>query len=106
MTSDRLRAQRALEALRNGVPNRDAVRALGCTQSEAVDAFRGQLDRLSTGDPTVVPGTLVVGGFGAGKSHTLAFLADTALQRRFLVSKVVVSKETPLYDPAKLFVAA
>lgn len=100
-------AQRALEALRNGVPNGDAVRALGCMQPEVVDRFRAQLDRLGApGSPVVVPGTLVAGGFGTGKSHTLAFLAQEALARGFVVSRLVISKETPLSDPHRLFVAA
>lgn len=100
-------AQRALEALRNGVPNGDAVRALGCMQPEVVDRFRDQLDELGgTGEPAVVAGTLVAGGFGAGKSHTLAYLEQEALARGFLVSRLVVSKETPLHDLVRLFLAA
>ena len=35
--------RRAIEALRAGVPNRDAVRALGCEQSAIEDRFRAQL---------------------------------------------------------------
>ena len=35
--------RRALEALRSGVPNRDAVRVLGCSQQEVVERFRTQL---------------------------------------------------------------
>jgi hypothetical protein len=102
-----LEAKRALEALRNGVPNSFAVRALGCMQPEALDAFSAQLDRLATAgaEPPVVRGTLLVGGFGAGKSHTLAYLQQEALQRGFVVSRLVISKETPLHDPARLFVA-
>ena len=106
-------AQRALEALRNGVPNGDAVNALGCMQPEALDRFNHQLEALARQDLTVpspafspVPGTLIAGDFGAGKSHTLAFFEQEALRRGFVVSKVVVSKETPLHDPSKLFAAA
>lgn len=106
-TDDAIAAQRALEALRNGVPNGDAVRALGCMQPEVVDRFRAQLDRLEApGELAVVPGTLIAGGFGSGKSHTLAFLEQEALARGFLVSRLVISKETPLHDLARLFVAA
>ena len=106
-------AQRALEALRNGVPNGDAVNALGCMQPEALDRFNHQLEALARQDLTVpspvvspIPGTLIAGDFGAGKSHTLAFFEQEALRRGFVVSKVVVSKETPLHDPSKLFAAA
>ncbi len=103
-------AQRALEALRNGVPNADAVRALGCMQPEALDRFRRQLEQLAgkstDGGPSFVPGMLIAGDFGAGKSHTLSFLEQEALARNFVVSRLVISKETPLHDPAKLFQAA
>ena len=37
-------AQRSMEALRNGVPNTNAVRALGCTQPRATESFTNQLD--------------------------------------------------------------
>ncbi|MCX7621936.1 MAG: ATP-binding protein [Acidimicrobiales bacterium] len=108
--NERIAAQRALEALRNGVPNGDAVRALGCMQPEVIDRFRGLLEALSDGDlegdPPVVPGMLIAGDFGTGKSHTLAWLEQDALDRNFVVSRIVISKETPLYDPAKLFLVA
>ena len=52
-------------------------------------------------------GMLIGGGFGAGKSHVLEHLAHLALWRPgFVVSKVVISKETGLHDPAKVFAAA
>jgi hypothetical protein len=49
---------------------------------------------------------LVQGSFGAGKSHLLEFLLQTALRENFVCSKVVISKETPFYDPVKLYRAA
>jgi hypothetical protein len=51
-------------------------------------------------------GLLLGAGFGAGKSHVLTHLSAVALERGFAVSTVVVSKETPLYDPAKVLRAA
>ena len=49
---------------------------------------------------------LIGGGFGTGKSHVLEHLAHVALSEGFVVSKVVISKETPLYDPAKVYRSA
>jgi len=49
---------------------------------------------------------LVEGDFGAGKSHLLEYLLHLALEENFVCSKVVISKETPLYDPVKLYRAA
>jgi hypothetical protein len=100
--------RRAIEALRNGVPNRDAVRVMGCNQ-EAVEAlFTEKMQQvpeyLSAGKQ--VPGLLVSGQFGTGKSHLLEYLEHRALSRGFVCSRIVISKETPLFDPAKLFQAA
>lgn len=107
---NRVEAQRALEALRNGVPNAAAVRSLGCMQPEVRDRFLWQLDLLAAEpadvNPPFVPGTLIRGDFGTGKSHTLAYLEQEALARRFVVSRLAISKETPLHDPTKVFQAA
>jgi hypothetical protein len=108
-TAQRVSAQRAIEALRNGVPNSDAVRALGCEQSRALTSFHELLEALvvHAGEaPPHVPGTLIAGGFGTGKSHTLAWMEQEALKSNFIVSRVVLSKETPLHAPAKVFEAA
>lgn len=100
--------RRALEALRNGVPNRDAVRVLGCNQSEVERRFLGQLASVESAlqEECQVPGLLIAGGFGTGKSHLLEYLEHVALSKGFVCSRVVISKETPLYDPAKVYAAA
>ena len=99
--------RRALEALRAGVPNRDAVAALGSQQTAVEDRFTQLLDAIGAvpgGEPA--GGMLISGGFGAGKSHVLEYLSHLALDAGFVVSKVVISKETALHDPAKVFAAA
>ncbi|MGH9063923.1 MAG: BREX system ATP-binding domain-containing protein [Acidimicrobiales bacterium] len=118
MTEHSVERRRALEALRAGVPNRDAVLVLGSMQVGVEDRFTQLLDAVAApsgatppgasppGAPPAGGGMLVGGGFGTGKSHVLEHLAHVALSRRFVVSKVVVSKETPLHDPAKVFRAA
>jgi hypothetical protein len=96
-----------VEALRNGVPNRDAVAALGCSQTEAENRFVAQLDAAGASDQSEpVTGLLVQGNFGSGKSHLLEYFEHLALNKGFVCSKVVISKETPLYDPEKVFRAA
>lgn len=108
MTVDTVPSRRALEALRNGVPNRDAVTALGCNQPEVERRFDAQLARagelIESGEQSA--GLLVAGGFGTGKSHLLEYLQHRALSANFVVSRVVISKETPLYDQGKVFKAA
>lgn len=106
----RVQRRRALEALRAGVPNRDAVMILGSLQVGVENRFAELLaavERVSVGgEATPAGGMLVGGGFGAGKSHVLEHLAHLALGEGFVVSKVVISKETPLHDPAKVYRAA
>ena len=103
-----LSCRRALEALRNGVPNREAVQLLGCSQPRAESHFQDLLRRAS--DPAESPagalGMLVSGDFGTGKSHLLSHFEHRALSQGFVCSKVAISKETPLYDLGKVFKSA
>jgi BREX system ATP-binding protein BrxC/D len=100
--------RRAIEALRAGVPNRDAVRALGSAQPHIEERFLKLLQDARDGVASGVQasGWLIAGDFGAGKSHLLEYLQHVALEENFVSSKVVISKETPLHDPAKLYRAA
>ena len=104
----KLQARLAIEALRNGVPNREAVRELGCNQQQAEVRFNGMLDAAANASdqPAGHRGMLVSGDFGSGKSHLLAHLEHLALSKNFVCSKVAVSKETPLYDLGKVFASA
>ena len=101
-------ARGAIEALRAGVPNRAAIRLLGERDGVLVNAYLDSLGRcpqsLDQGQQT--EGNLVWGSFGAGKSHLLGYMRELALERNFVVSLVPVSKETPMFDPARLFAAA
>ena len=108
-SDDRLAQRRAVEALRSGVPNADAVIALGSGQSEIEDRFAelledggGPANRSGGGRASMLLGA----GFGQGKSHLLTHLGHLATSAGFVVSTVVISKETPLHDPAKVLRAA
>ena len=103
-----LKNRRALEALRNGVPNGDAVAVLGCNQPAVERDFHDLLTRASHGPemPDSSLGMLVAGDFGSGKSHLLGYLETQALAQNFVCSRVVISKETPLFDMDKVFKAA
>jgi hypothetical protein len=97
-------ARSAIEALRAGVPNSLSVRALGCDQPRIEMEFGERLESAANGD--AVDGLLIKGDFGAGKSHCLEYLREIALDRKVVVSRVYVNKETPLHDPVKLFQGA
>ena len=101
-------ARSAIEALRAGVPNRAAVRLLEPDESALRQNF---LEQLRLCDPALrndeqPEGIVIAGAFGAGKSHQLGYFAILAQQENFIVSLVPISKETPLFDPARLFSAA
>lgn len=100
--------RRAIEALRAGVPNRDAVRFLGSSQLEIEEKFRKQLQATREGfrHGQQAGGILISGNFGTGKSHLLEYLQHIALEENFICSKFIISKETTLHDPAKMLRAA
>ena len=100
--------RRAIEALRAGVPNRDAVRAMGSSQPQLEKSFRSQLESALEDSHSGRPnsGMLIAGGFGSGKSHLLEYFKHIALEENFVCSKIVISKETPLYNPARVYQAA
>ena len=111
MTADsgeKLAKRRAIEALRNGVPNSEAVRILGCNQPRAEERFEELLagEASTPGTEEDLSGILVSGGFGEGKSHLLTHFQGLALEQGYVCSRVVISKETPLLNRDKVFKAA
>ena len=108
MSDDLLGYRRAIEAVRAGVPNRDAVRALGCSLPDIEGKFQQGLRecRELAEQGKQARGLLVAGDFGTGKSHLLEYIHHLALEQNFVSSKVVISKETPLYDPSKFYRSA
>ena len=107
-TDIRVTNWRAIEALRAGVPNRDAVRALGSSQPAVEDRFEEMLTAVRQGFMTGkgAEGVLFAGDFGSGKSHLLEYLQHVALENSFVCSKVVISRETPFYDTGRIYDAA
>jgi hypothetical protein len=110
MSHELVARRRAVEALRSGVPSWDAVAVLGSGQPEVEDGFTALLEHAGEQPGRASglgPGGLLLGGgFGGGKSHLLTHLGHLAMSAGFVVSTVVISKETPLHDPAKTFRAA
>jgi len=100
--------QRAMEALRSGVPNRDVVQVFGSHQPDLEGKFRRLLQQMELQVPHGLPtkGLVIEGGFGSGKSHLLKALQQVALENNFVCSPIVISKETPFYNVVPLFRAA
>jgi hypothetical protein len=101
-----LEARTAIEALRAGVPNRAAVRQMGTEQTSIEHAFEAALGAVWADAGPSGAGIGLAGGFGTGKSHMLGYLAEVARQQNFMVSRVVISKETPLSHPGHVLAAA
>lgn len=101
-------ARRVIEGLRAGVPNRHVVMALGCLQPEVEGRFCRMLEAIQQ-NVTTGPcprGLVLEGEYGSGKSHVLEYLQHLALDENFICSRIVISKETPFYHPARLFYSA
>jgi hypothetical protein len=105
--------RRAIEALRAGVPNRAAVRLMSATSQAIAQQFDRTLQAASAALSHSSPGAaapaawqIVEGEFGSGKTHLLSYLQEQALLQNFVVSRIPISKETPLFDTDKLFVSA
>ncbi|MBI2844780.1 MAG: DUF2791 family P-loop domain-containing protein [Armatimonadetes bacterium] len=102
-------ARRAIEALRAGVPNRDAVRQLPVFQGDITQKFTEMLwemQEATDANDAAARSMVISGAFGAGKSHLLEYLRHEAIEHGCVCSHVVISKETPLFDPLKLLRAA
>ena len=100
----RFACRSAIEGLRAGVPNPLSVTALGCDQVRIIAEFERQIETATGGK--AARGLLIRGDFGSGKSHALHYLRELALEKGFVCSRLYISKDTPLYDPVKLFQAA
>ena len=94
MSPEVVEARSAIESLRSGVPNRNAVSQLGTTQHEVEDRFGESMDAVKEGKgvtPMILSAT-----FGAGKTHLLNYLQTLAAKEGFVTSAVVISPEMPL----------
>ncbi len=108
-SDDRIQARRAIEALRSGVPNRDAVRHLGVFQGDMTQKFADllcEVQEMAASDKESRSSLVISGGFGAGKSHLMEYLRHETHEQGCVCSHVVVSKETALSNPLKLLRAA
>lgn len=105
MLTASLNQRRAVEALRAGVPNRDVVRQLKPMQPELESRFTALLQETQKKweDESQAQGLLIEGGFGTGKSHCIEYLRHLALESGFVCSTLVLNKEMPLHNLARIY---
>jgi hypothetical protein len=88
--------RRVLERLREGLYDPLAVRVLTAHRVELDDRLRQDLGRVESNDKVHL---CVCGAYGQGKSHTLAYLQESALQQGYVVSAINLDpREMPLHQ--------
>ncbi len=87
--------RRALERLREGLYDPVAVHLLTAHREELEARLQADLQRLEAGETVHL---CVCGAYGQGKSHTLTYLRQRALEQGYVVSAVNLDpRETPLH---------
>jgi len=88
--------RRALERLREGLYDSLAVRLLTANREALEAQVNADLTRLDAGEPVHL---CVSGPYGQGKSHTLTYLREYALERGYVVSAINLDpREAPLHQ--------
>lgn len=83
-----------VEHLRAGVPSTEAASLLSSGRQRLSQEVLRDLEATAGGSPHRP--RIIAGGYGEGKSHSLAMIAALAEQENFVVSHLTVSRETPL----------
>lgn len=94
MPLERDAARRMVEHLRAGVPSMDVALLLSSGRQRLREGVSADL--AATAQGRAHRPRIVAGGYGEGKSHSLALAATLAQQENFVVSSLTVSHETPL----------
>ncbi|PLS85595.1 MAG: hypothetical protein CYG60_11730 [Actinobacteria bacterium] len=94
MTLNKRSARDIVDALRNGTVPRAGLHEYAVGLERHMEVIADQLNRVSEGRGEV---KFVRGEYGAGKTFLTHLLLETALKKGFVVSNVVISKDTPLH---------
>lgn len=87
-------ARDIVDALRNGTVPRAGLHEYAVGLEQHMQAMEEQLERVSADRGQV---KFVRGEYGAGKTFLTHLLLETALKKGFVVSNIVISKDTPLH---------
>ena len=89
------RRQDIIDALRRGTVPQSGLAALAVGLERFNDSFANELDTVSAGSAQF---KAIRGEYGSGKTFTIRWLREKALQRNFACSEVQISEtETPLH---------
>ena len=93
-------ARDVVDALRNGTVPQGGLHEYAVGLDRHMGAMEEQLERVAAGRGQV---KFVRGEYGAGKTFVTHLLMETALRKRFVVSDVVISKDTPLHKMEEVY---
>jgi hypothetical protein len=93
---ERLKAVGVVEALRAGVPTRVSTRTLPDLREELTELIQDDLELFL--QEQSVPGRLIWGRYGQGKTHVLTNVEHLALEMGFAVSRVSLSREVSCHN--------
>ncbi len=94
-------AERIIHALRQGTVPQRGLEHFAVGLDAPMAALRENLEHCAKGNGAY---KFIRGPYGSGKTFLASLVGSEAFDRRFLVSKVVVSKnETPLYRPLSVY---
>lgn len=95
-SDERQSAKATINCLRQGSPPREGVGKITVGLNSVRAVFTRKLQIAKSGGSSF---TLINGVYGSGKSHSLCFLREMALEQNFLASFLTLSpRECPLYD--------
>jgi hypothetical protein len=92
---------RIIEALRSGIPSRAAAQAFTQGRQSALGDIENLLTDTYKNDRS--NSFSFQAEFGNGKTHLLNMIFNLAWKKNFVVSKVILNKETPMNQPAILY---
>ena len=94
MALNKRSARDIVDALRNGTVPKTGLHEYAVGLERHMKVMEEQLERVASGRGEV---KFVRGEYGAGKTFLTHLLLETALRKGFVVSNVIVSKDTPLH---------
>ena len=90
-----------IEPLRSGIPTRRATRLLPDIREAVSSRILEDLTRFADG--TTMPGRLIWGQYGQGKTHALTTIEHLALDHNFAVSRISLSREVSCHNLMHFF---
>lgn len=100
MDTSSTKAKRIINALKNGVIPDIDLQLLGSGREKEIQEFSRCLDDITEGNRAI---KFLSGEYGSGKSFLLSLVRQLAIEKNFLVSKIMISKGFNLSNMEHLY---